>query len=345
MVVPNEVLPRIGLGMAALGRPGYINLNRSTIFGNTNERTIESMQQRANLVMDEVFRITNDYNSNNEDSTIQSKILLPWFDCARSYGLSEQFVGDYLRKHNIQKDKVYVSSKWGYTYVADFQVSLPAGVPHEIKDHSVNNFLKQLQESIHTLGEYINLYQIHSATIESGVLSDPIVHNELMKCKKQYNWSIGLSVSSPQQGITIQEAVKINVNNERLFDSVQCTYNVLEQSAYNALIDAYNNGIDIKEGLANGRVLSNPILIKYSKNEIFNCTPDQLALGCILAQPFQPRVLSGAVTSDQVLSNYKAIDIATKLVSSHDTILTEIMQSCIMDSQAYWSERSALQWN
>ena len=39
----------------------------------------------------------------------------PWLDCARSYGLSEKFVGEYLRNNNIQTNQVYVSSKWGYS--------------------------------------------------------------------------------------------------------------------------------------------------------------------------------------------------------------------------------------
>lgn len=114
-------LPRIGLGMAALGRPGYINLDRSDILG--KERTVDAMQSQANSVMDKLFSI--------------SPPGLPWFDCARSYGLSEKFVGDYLRSNKVAPDEVYVSSKWGYTYVADWNVELEEGDPHEVKDHSI----------------------------------------------------------------------------------------------------------------------------------------------------------------------------------------------------------------
>ena len=85
--------------MAALGRPGYINLDRSSIFG-TDSRTLEKMQTQANLVLDELF---------------QTEEIQPWVDCARSYGLSEKFVGEYLRNNNISPEKVYVSSKWGYS--------------------------------------------------------------------------------------------------------------------------------------------------------------------------------------------------------------------------------------
>ena len=64
--------------------------------------------------------------------------MKPWLDCARSYGLSEKFVGEFLRSNQIAPSDVYVSSKWGYTYVADWNVSLEKGKPHEVKDHSIS---------------------------------------------------------------------------------------------------------------------------------------------------------------------------------------------------------------
>ena len=151
MVSINKPLPRFGLGMAALGRPGYINLNRSSVFDNkpssttteepndanptikaggvdvVAERSIERMQNQANIVMKTLV----------EESKLNNDDITPWFDCARSYGLSEKFVGEFLKENNIATDDVYVSSKWGYTYVADWKVALKEGQPHEIKDHSV----------------------------------------------------------------------------------------------------------------------------------------------------------------------------------------------------------------
>lgn len=95
-------LPRLGLGMAALGRPGYINLNRDSVFGSSDSRSVEDMQSQANIVLDCLFQ-----NSSRNGKK-------PWVDCARSYGLSEKFVGEYLKKRNVQPSEVYVSSKWGY---------------------------------------------------------------------------------------------------------------------------------------------------------------------------------------------------------------------------------------
>lgn len=373
VISSNEVvnaIPRFGLGMAALGRPGYINLNRHLIFDNNNNnnnsnnqkrssiRSVEQMKQQTNLVMDQVFRLCYQQNNNTNNQK-----LIPWFDCARSYGLSEQYVGEYLRANHISPNDVYVSSKWGYTYVADFNISLNDGMPHEIKDHSLRNFYKQFQESINYIGEYIKLYQIHSATFESGILTNHIVHNALNDCKDKYLWKIGLSVSGPNQSDIIYEAMKIRVNDKPLFDSIQVTYNVFEQSTQKALHDAYHAGFDIiiKEGLANGRILSHPIIIQYSKQ--LNCSPDSLALGCIIAQQyhqqqealsFTPHVLSGAITSEQYQSNYDAYRIAEQFLFTRNNgsstitttqLLKDIMSSCQMNSETYWLERSALQWN
>ena len=206
------------------------------------------------------------------------------------------------------------------------------------------NFLKQFEESIEMLGKYIDLYQIHSATFESGVLENEDVHKALHKCREENGIAIGLSVSSPKQDEVIQKAMTLEVDGTKLFDSVQCTFNLLEQRPGTILQKAHEAGMDIiiKEGMANGRVLQNPVVQEYSKK--LSCAPDQLALACILAQPFQPRVLSGAVTTEQLDSNLEAEAIAERL-RSDPAVLTEIMEKTKMESEVYWSDRSALAWN
>jgi aryl-alcohol dehydrogenase-like predicted oxidoreductase len=134
-------LPRLGLGMAALGRPGYINLNRDAVFG-ADGRTEEKMQAQADLVLDCLFRIS------------QTSNATPWIDCARSYGLSERFTGDYLKKRNVEPNDVYVSSKWGYTYVADWNIQLDHGQAHEVKDHTVN--VSESSELDHKTSEIVS---------------------------------------------------------------------------------------------------------------------------------------------------------------------------------------------
>lgn len=342
MVTITSSLPRMGLGMAALGRPGYINLDRGLIFDGEHQndssdvrrRSEEKMQNQANLVMQ---RMMEESKKNN---------MIPWFDCARSYGLSEKFVGEFLRKNEISPEDVYVSSKWGYTYVADFCVELMNDMPHEIKDHSLESFLKQVKETKTYLGEYLDLYQVHSATFESGILKDQRVHEAMSQCKRDYGWKIGLSVSSTAQGDVLREAMTIITSDgTRLFDSVQCTYNILEQSPFEALLDAHKAGMDIiiKEGMANGRVLKNERFLEISQRSGYS--PDTLGLAAILAQSFQPRVLSGAVTPEQLSSNIQALQLAEKLKKEESKLLESIITICKIDSVSYWKDRAALIWN
>ena len=341
---------RVGLGLAALGRPGYINLQRDS---HLTSRSVEGMQRQANAVMDELFYQSRSLSKRQDNS--EEKLILPWLDCARSYGLSEKFVGEYLRSNNVSPTDVYVSSKWGYTYVADWNVELGDGEPHEVKDHSLENFLKQVQETSEHIGDYVKLYQVHSATFDSGILTNKDVHEALHKCREEKGWSIGLSVSGPSQDELIREAMQIKVAGvHRLFDSVQCTYNILEQRPHDALLEAHKSGMDIiiKEGLANGRALNHPKLIELSQT--LDCETDQLALAAILAQPFHPRVLSGSVTSAQLRSNLGSLytidnnmSVSERLVSTDEgkEVLQQLMDSCKMESEKYWNDRSALKWN
>lgn len=372
--------------MAALGRPGYINLQRDT---HLSSRTVDGMQRQANAVMDELFQQCRDLNANSNANTSNNTSnngnngkdkYVPWLDCARSYGLSEKFVGDYLRSKNVLPEDVYVSSKWGYTYVADWNVELGEGEPHEVKDHSLENFLKQVEETKTNIGPYLNLYQVHSATFESGILTNTQVHKALhQKCRIENGWNIGLSVSGANQDDIIREVLQINVpsgsttddddkqqqKQQRLFDSVQCTYNILEQRPAPALLEAHAAGMDIiiKEGLANGRALRHPKLMQVSQT--LGCQPDQLALGAILAQPFKPRVLSGAVTVEQLRSNLGALYPTTTvkngengdkvvvagveerltLTNEGKEALQELTKGCCMESEQYWKERTELKWN
>ena len=98
----------------------------------------------------------------------------------RSYGLAEVFLAAWLKRRGLGPDEVIVGSKWGYTYVADWR--LDAAV-NEVKDLSVETFHRQLAESQELLGKNLRLYEIHSATLESGVLSDRAVLNALSRLR------------------------------------------------------------------------------------------------------------------------------------------------------------------
>ena len=88
-------LPKLGLGMAALGRPGYINLGHGEDL--PGDRSQQAMQDHATEVMNAAYALG-----------------LRYVDCARSYGLSEAFVASWLKRlPEPDAAAVTVGSKWG----------------------------------------------------------------------------------------------------------------------------------------------------------------------------------------------------------------------------------------
>ena len=296
-----EVTP-IGFGLAAVGRPGYITLGRDHDLG--ADRSVETLERRSHEVLDAAY-----------DAGVR------YFDAARSYGHAEGFLASWLRQRGLPPKSVTVGSKWGYTYVGDWRVDARV---HEVKDHSLAALRRQVDESRELLGESLDLYQIHSATLESGVLDDGAVLAELNKLRAD-GLTIGLSVSGPRQAEVIERALAVRVDGVNPFQSVQATWNLLEPSAGPALAEAHDRGwgVIIKEALANGRLAAH----------------DREAMAAALANPWVDVVLSGAVTVDQVRSNVMAAAVAL----SPDE-LADLAKMAEPPDQ-YWKERSRLAWS
>ena len=104
---------RLGLGLAALGRPGYINLGHAQDLAHRYEVT--EMRTRAHVVLDAAWAAG-----------------IRYFDVARSYGRAEEFLSTWLSSRRIAPDAVTVGSKWGYTYTAGWRVDAAS---HEVKEH------------------------------------------------------------------------------------------------------------------------------------------------------------------------------------------------------------------
>jgi aryl-alcohol dehydrogenase-like predicted oxidoreductase len=222
----------IGLGLAAVGRPGYINLGREEDLG--ENRTVEALRTRSHELLDAAYAQG-----------------VRYFDAARSYGRSEEFLADWL-KANPDLDDIVVGSKWGYTYTADWTTDAEK---HEVKDHSVQTYERQCAETAHLLGDRLDLYQIHSVTPDSPALTDKELHAKLAELAAT-GVTIGFSTSGPAQADAIRAALTVTVDGEPLFRTVQSTYNALETSAGPALAEAHDAGLTviIKEGMANGRL-------------------------------------------------------------------------------------------
>jgi len=319
-------VPRIGLGMAALGRPGYINLGHAQDLARNCD--VPAMEQRAYEVLDAAW-----------DAGVR------YFDAARSYGLGEKFLGSWLSSRAISPDSVTVGSKWGYTYTANWKIEAHA---HEVKDHSLATLERQWPESVAFLNGYLKLYQIHSATAESGVLENRRVLEKLAQLKGD-GIRIGLSLSGSEQGKTLRRAIEVTVDGSPLFDSVQATWNLLEPSVGTALTEAGAAGMSviIKEALANGRLTdrnSEPgfdpklELLRLEAQKL-GASVDALVLAACLNQPFVDLVLSGATNIEQLHSNVQAGSV--KIDGDTMSRLLAFAES----PERYWATRSKLPWN
>jgi aryl-alcohol dehydrogenase-like predicted oxidoreductase len=302
---------RIGVGLAALGRPAYINVGHGHDLG--GHLGVRDMRRNAHSVLDAAYEQG-----------------VRYFDAARSYGEAEEFLASWLRTRRIGRDEVTVGSKWGYTYTADWRVEADE---HEVKDLSVQTLRRQLAESRALLGEHLDLYQIHSATLESGVLEDGDVLDELEHVRAT-GVAIGVTVTGPRQAETIERVVEL-----ARFDTVQATWNVLERSAGPALEHACASGMGVivKEGLANGRLTARgDVEDLQAEAARRGTTADALALAACLAQPWADVVLSGAATVEQLNSNVAALEV---------TDAADELDQLVEQRDAYWTRRAALPWN
>jgi aryl-alcohol dehydrogenase-like predicted oxidoreductase len=78
----------------------------------------------------------------------------------------------------------------------------------------------------------LKIYQVHSATFESGILENSDVLKRLYEIKKNTGLQIGITTSGSHQSEIIEAALNVKIENEDLFDSYQVTYNIFEQSTY-----------------------------------------------------------------------------------------------------------------
>ncbi|MEU5793161.1 aldo/keto reductase [Streptomyces lavendulae] len=308
----------IGLGLAAVGRPGYINLGRDGDLG--ADRSVDALRTRTHELLDAAYAQG-----------------VRYVDVARSYGRSEEFLAEWLTK-NPGIDDVVVGSKWGYTYTADWSTDAER---HEVKDHTLATYERQRAESDALLGDRLDLYQIHSLTPDSPALTDKELHARLAQAAAG-GLTIGFSTSGPRQADTVRAALAVTVDGEPLFRTVQSTYNILEHSAAPALAEAHDAGLTVivKEGMANGR-LAGPhapeALRSIAAEEGLGC--DAVAVAWILSRPWVGVVLSGAATLAQLASNLHAP--AVDLDADRMTRLATLTE----EPRAYWERRGQLPWH
>jgi aryl-alcohol dehydrogenase-like predicted oxidoreductase len=313
----------IGLGLAALGRPEYINLRSHP----DADKSIDAYRSNALRVMDYAY-----------------KNKIRHFDTAASYGKGEEFLLEWNNKHGYKDVKL--SSKWGYSYVANWEIGFKG--QHEIKEHSLAKLQEQWIEARKLLPA-LKLYQIHSATFESGILENADVLNALYEIKESTGVKLGLSVSGVKQSEILETALNIKIKGKTLFDSFQATFNILEQSTFRILqkIMQHNKKVIVKEGLANGRLFENKNYLHYKKlydlldrlSNKYGVGVDAIALRFIMDFLEPQLVLSGASTINQLNENIQA----RKFVLNKSEVSE--LQSFSSKRDKYWRERSLLLWH
>ncbi|MFI9158943.1 aldo/keto reductase [Kitasatospora aureofaciens] len=314
---------RLGLGTAAVGRPGYITLGRADDL--PAERTVEALRERTHALLDAAYAAG-----------------VRYLDTARSYGRAEEFLAQWLAEHPEAAAEVTVGSKWGYTYTAGWRTSGVAA--HEVKEHSTAVFDRQIRETRALLGPHLDVYLVHSVTVDSPALTDPALHRRLAGLAAE-GVRVGLSTSGPAQAEAIRRALAVAVGGRPLFTAVQATWNLLETSAAPALAEAHRAGwlVVVKEGMANGRLAgrnaTGPDTAALRTLAARTATaPDALALAAAAAQPWADVVLSGAATLDQLTSNLAAAEV---VLGPEDLAPLAAMAEPAED---YWRTRSSLPW-
>jgi aryl-alcohol dehydrogenase-like predicted oxidoreductase len=310
----------VGIGLAAVGRPAYINSGRAHDLG--AHRAVEELRARTAAVLDAAYAAG-----------------MRYLDAARSYGRAEEFLAEWLAAHP-EIDDVVVGSKWGYRYVGEWRLDAPV---HEVKDHSLAAFTEQLAQTEALLGSRLDVYHVHSATLDTGVLDDIELH-EALAALRDRGVRVGVSTSGPAQPEAVLKALDVEVDGAPLFTSIQSTWNLLEPSVGPALAEAAARGarVIVKEAVANGRLTPGapdtpPRVVEIA--ERLGIPLDQLAIAAALAQPWMWCVLSGGVDPAQVTSNAAAQEVQLSA-----DVLAELGELAERPAD-YWSERSARAWS
>ena len=308
---------RMGLGLAALGRPAYITSGRAI---DLPDRSVSGMRARTYAMLDAAYEAG-----------------IRYADAARSYGLAEEFLAGWLADRGYSG--TIVGSKWGYRYTGDWELDAPR---QEVKDHSLAAFASQLAQTRANLGNRLALYQVHSLTEDSGALGDKALLAAMARLRSD-GVMIGLTTSGPLQATTLRRALDTTIDGEPMFSAAEVTWNLLEPSVEPAAAEAAEAGwaILIKEAVANGRLAPGGDKAEPSSRLARlagerGLTPDAIALAAALARPWAAVVLSGAVTREQLTANLAALTAID---------LSDLDLDVAEPADAYWSARSHRPWS
>src|SRR3984885_2095659 len=94
------LVSRVGLGLAALGRPAYITGGRAA---DLPDRSVAGLRARTFSMLDAAYAAG-----------------VRYVDAARSYGRAEEFLAGWLAERG--HTDVVIGSKWGYRYAGGWRL-------------------------------------------------------------------------------------------------------------------------------------------------------------------------------------------------------------------------------
>ena len=313
---------KIGFGTAAIGRPQYINIKQNS----NAEISLEAFRANGKRMIDSAY--------------LQG---IRYFDTAPGYGLAEDLLIDWIKDKD--DESIEIATKWGYTYTANFDQN---ATQHEVKEHSLKKLNEQWNQS-KRLSPFLSTYQIHSATLDTGVLDNDEVLHRLLELKNEHGILIGLTTTSSNQLEVLKKALDVEVEGTQIFEVFQVTYNIFDQSLANMSeqLSNQNKRIVIKEALANGRIFPNENFPNYSKahkklielSEKYETGIDAIALRFCMDSISVFKVLSGATNIQHLTDNLQVSNF--ELEKNDISVLKELL----IDPEQYWSERKKLTWN
>lgn len=324
------IASRLGLGLAAIGRPAYITAGRAKDLGEGADRSVDAMRERAHKLLDAAWWLG-----------------IRYVDAARSYGRAEEFLGSWLAAHPGYRDELTIGSKWGYEYTGDWRLDAPQ---QERKEHSLAMFDRQWSETQEALGTEPDVYLVHSLTQDSTALDDSALLDRLRGLRES-GVRVGFSTSGPAQAAVIERALGLA---DSPFSAVQSTWNLLEPSVGDALAAANDAKwlVVVKEVLANGRLTSRSAGVGAGSDDgsVTDAAAasaaalaaedgqrlDGLAIGAAVSHPWADIVLTGAVTRKQLKQNLDA---------RAPSIDEERLATLAQPADEYWAARAARPWS
>ena len=306
---------RIGLGLAALGRPGYLNLGHGDDLG--DDRSVGRRCERQRFaVLDAALR--------RGRALLRRRALLR----PRRRSSSAPGCADRASRRTSS------SAPSGATSTPRTGRSTPTR-PRSSTTTS-DTFRRQLEETRAQLGDRLALYQIHSATPDSGVLEDDAVLDELRDLR-----AAGVALGVTGSGAVAARDRSTGRASSGCFDAVQATWNLHERVGRpGAGARARRGHRGDRQGGARQRAAEARERRRRSSAwpRELGATADAVALAAVLAQPFADVVLSGAATPEALASNLAAaaLDLPADALDELATLEEP--------ADPYWAARGELAW-